>query len=110
MEKREVTIKLRLSETEFAQIHERMAEYGTSNMSAFVRKMAIDGYVVKLDLPELKEMTRLLASYSNNLNQIAKRVNATGNTYHADIVEIQQHQERIWNSAEKILRELSKLK
>ena len=63
MEKRDVTIKLRLSETELAQIQDRMREYGTSNMSAFIRKMAIDGYIVKLELPELKEMTRLLSSH-----------------------------------------------
>lgn len=78
-------------------------------MSAFIRKMAIDGYIVKLELPELKEMTRLLSSYSNNLNQIAKRVNSSGHIYAADLEEIRQNQERIWRSAEKIIRELSKI-
>lgn len=110
MEKRDVTIKLRLSETELAQIQDRMREYGTSNMSAFVRKMAIDGYIVKLELPELKEMTRLLSSYSNNLNQIAKRVNATGHAYSTDFDEIQQRQDELWTAAEKIIRTLAKLK
>lgn len=110
MEKRDVTIKLRLSETELAQIQDRMREYGTSNMSAFVRKMAIDGYIVKLELPELKEMTRLLSSYSNNLNQIAKRVNATGHAYSTDFDEIQQQQDELWTAAEKIIRTLAKLK
>ena len=76
MGKRDTAILLRMSEEELEQIRERMAVYGTTNMSAFIRKMAIDGYVVKLDLPELKEMTRLLSSYSNNLNQIARRVMA----------------------------------
>ena len=110
MEKRDVTIKLRLSETVLAQIQDRMREYGTSNMSAFVRKMAIDGYIVKLELPELKEMTRLLSSYSNNLNQIAKRVNATGHAYSTDFDEIQQQQDELWTAAEKIIRTLAKLK
>ena len=109
MEKREVTIKLRLSDSELAQIQERMTEFGTTNMSAFIRKMAIDGYIVKLELPELKEMTRLLASYSNNLNQIAKRVNATGSVYSADLDEIRQHQDGLWSAAEKIIRTLAKL-
>ena len=108
MEKREVTIKLRISDSELAQIQERMAEFGTSNMSAYIRKMAIDGYIVKLELPELKEMTRLLANYSNNLNQIAKRVNATGEMYSMDLIEIQQHQEDLWLAAEKIIRTLAK--
>ena len=110
MEKREVTIKIRLSESELSMIRNKMDAYGTDNMSAFIRKMAIDGYVVKLDLPELKEMTRLLSSYSNNLNQIAKRVNADGNLYSTDFDEICQHQENLWNAVEKIIRTLAKLK
>ena len=102
MEKREVSIKLRLTESELAQIQCRMQEYGTSNMSAFIRKMAIDGYIVKLELPELKEMTRLLASYSNNLNQIAKRVNATDNIYDEDITEIKNKVDDIWQELKSI--------
>lgn len=110
MEKREVTVKIRLSESELAMIRDKMKEYGTDNMSAFLRKMAIDGYVVKLEIPELKEMTRLLSSYSNNLNQIAKRVNATGNVYSTDFDEIREHQDDLWTATEKIIRSLSKLK
>lgn len=110
MEKREVTVKIRLSESELAMIRDKMKEYGTDNMSAFLRKMAIDGYVVKLELPELKEMTRLLSSYSNNLNQIAKRVNATGDIYSTDFDEIREQQDHLWTATEKIMRSLSKLK
>lgn len=110
MEKRDAAILIRMSETELAQIRERMEEYGTTNMSAFIRKMAIDGYVVKLELPELKEMTRLLASYSNNLNQIAKRVNSMGNIYAADIEEVQHQMDDLWTASEKIIRVLSKIK
>lgn len=101
---------IRMTESELSLIRERMAELGTSNMSAFIRKMAIDGYIVKLELPELKEMTRLLSSYSNNLNQIAKRVNKTGVLYSTDLEEIQQHQDELWGAAEKILRALAKFK
>lgn len=110
MDKREATIKIRLSESELALIKDKMKEYGTDNMSAFIRKMAIDGYIVKIELPELKEMTRLLSSYSNNLNQIAKRVNATGHTYAADLDEIKENQESLWNAVEKILRSLASIK
>jgi hypothetical protein len=108
--KRDTAVLLRVSEEELEQIRERMAVYGTTNMSAFIRKMAIDGYVVKLDLPELKEMTRLLSSYSNNLNQIARRVNATGNVYSSDLEEIRQNQEAMWQAADKIIRALAKIK
>ena len=110
MGKRDTAILLRMSEEELEQIRERMAVYGTTNMSAFIRKMAIDGYMVKLDLPELKEMTRLLSSYSNNLNQIARRVNATGNVYSSDLEEIRQNQEAMWQAADKIIRALAKIK
>lgn len=110
MDKREAAVLIRMSESELSQIRARMEEFGTTNMSAFIRKMAIDGYIVKLDLPELKEMTRLLSSYSNNLNQVAKRVNATGNVYQLDFDEIIQQQNNLWLAAEKIIRALSKIK
>ena len=110
MEKRETAVLVRMSESELAQIRERMESYGTTNMSAYIRKMAIDGYIVKLEVPELKELTRLLSSYSNNLNQIAKRVNATGNIYSTDFDEIREHQDNLWTASEKIIRSLSKLK
>lgn len=110
MEKRETAVFIRMSESELEQIRERMEEFGTTNMSAFIRKMAIDGYVIKLELPELKEMTRLLSSYSNNLNQIAKRVNSTNQIYSADLEEIRQNQESLWDAAEKIIRALAKIK
>lgn len=110
MDKRETAVLIRMSESELSQIRARMEEFGTTNMSAFIRKMAIDGYIVKLELPELKEMTRLLSSYSNNLNQIAKRVNATGNVYPLDFDEIVQQQNNLWLAAEKIIRTLSRIK
>ena len=99
-----------MTESEIALIKEKMEEYGTTNMSAYIRKMAIDGYIVKLELPELKEMVRLLANYSNNLNQIAKCVNATGDIYLADFDEIRHQQDDLWAAAEKIIRVLAKVK
>ena len=110
MEKRAAAVLIRMTETEIALIKEKMEEYGTTNMSAYIRKMAIDGYIVKLELPELKEMVRLLANYSNNLNQIAKRVNATGDIYLADFDEIRHQQDDLWAAAEKIIRVLAKVK
>lgn len=86
-----------------------MQQFGTTNFSAFVRKMAIDGYVVKLELPELKEMVSLLRYSSNNLNQLTKRVHETGRFYDADLEELQQSQERLWDAAQSILAALSKL-
>ncbi len=65
-----------------------MVLLGTENMSAYLRKMAIDGYAVKLDLPELRKLTSKMKRISASENQIAKRVNASGNLYKADIEEI----------------------
>ena len=76
----------------------------------YLRKMAIDGYVVKLDLPELRELVSLLRYSSNNLNQLTRRAHETGRIYEADLEDIQQSQERIWTAAEKIVSSLAALK
>lgn len=90
-------------------IEQKMAQLGTDNMSAYLRKMAIDGVIVKLELPELKEMVSLLRRSSNNLNQIAKRVNETGRVYDADMEEMLQKQEQLWIMASEILTKLASL-
>lgn len=74
------------------------------------RKMAIDGYVVKLDLPELRELVSLLRYSSNNLNQLTRRVHETGRVYAADMEDILQNQERIWQAASGILSRLAAIK
>lgn len=82
---------------------------GIENMSAYIRKMVIDGYVVKLDMPELRELTLRMKSISNSENQIAKRINSTGNIYETDIEEIRKNQEEIYEVIRKILTSLSKI-
>ena len=80
--KRDIQLKVRVTPEERAMIEAKMAQLGTTNMGAYLRKMAIDGYVVKLDLPELREMVSLLRYSSNNLNQLARRVHETGRVCH----------------------------
>ena len=99
-----------MSEQEAELVKGRMAELGITNLSAYLRKMAIDGYVVKLDLPELRELVSLLRYSSNNLNQLTRRAHETGRIYEADLEDIQQSQERIWTAAEKIVSSLAALK
>ena len=72
--KRDIQLKVRVTPEERAMIEAKMAQLGTTNMAAFMRKMAIDGYVVKLDLPELRELVSLLRYSSNNLYQLARRI------------------------------------
>ena len=89
--KRPIQVKFFVDENELGLIKARMAQLGIKNMSAYLRKMAIDGYVGKLDLPELRELTLRMKSISNSENQIAKRVNSTGSIYEADIEEIKKN-------------------
>lgn len=100
---------IRMTPEELQAIQKKMEQFGTTNFSAFVRKMAIDGYVVKLELPELKALVSLLRYSSNNLNQLTRRVHESGRIYDADLEDIQQNQERLWSAAQEILDKLSKL-
>ena len=87
-----------------------MAQLGTQNMAAYLRKMALDGYVVRLELPELREMVSLLRRSSNNINQLTRRVHETGRIYEADLEDLRQGQEKLWEAAEHILSALAALK
>lgn len=108
--KRDIQLKVRVTPEERTMIEAKMAQLGTTNMAAFMRKMAIDGYVVKLDLPELRELVSLLRYSSNNLNQLTRRVHETGRVYVADMDDILQNQERIWQAASGILSRLAAIK
>ena len=81
----------------------------TKNLSAYLRKMAVDGYVVQLDLPELKELVSLLRRSSNNLNQLTRKVHETERIYDVDLEDISQRQEQLWDGVKEILTQLSKL-
>ena len=108
--KRNIVIRFRVTPEEREMIESKMAQFGTSNMAAYLRKISIDGYVVRLDLPELCEMVSLLRRSSNNLNQIAKRVNETSRIYDADIDCLKENQEKIWSAANGILTRLASIR
>jgi SepF-like predicted cell division protein (DUF552 family) len=107
--KRSKQLKIWVSQEEQDMIHQKMAEFGTDNMGAFVRKMVIDGYIVKLDLPELQEIIRLLGSIANNVNQIARRVNAGGNVYKEDLEDINTNLDQNYKMLRKVMKSLSKI-
>ena len=108
--KRNIVIRFRVTPEEREMIESKMAQFGTTNMAAYLRKISIDGYVVRLDLPELREMVSLLRRSSNNLNQIAKRVNETSRIYDADIDCLKENQEKIWSAANGILTRLASIR
>ena len=107
--KREVQLNFRVSPEELALIEQKMAQLGTKNREAYLRKMALDGYVVRLELPELKELVSLMRYSSNNLNQLARRAHETGRIYDADLEDISWRQEALWDGVHRILTQLAKL-
>ena len=106
---REVQLKFRVTPEERQMIEQKMEQLGTTNMAAYLRKMAIDGYAVNLELPELREMVSLLRRSSNNLNQLTRRVHETGRFYDADLEELRQSYDGLWDAAQKILFSLAKI-
>ena len=106
---REVQLKFRVTPEERDLIEKKMEQLGTTNMAAYLRKMAIDGYAVNLELPELREMVSLLRRSSNNLNQLTRRVHETGRFYDADLEELRQSYDGLWDAAQKILSSLAKI-
>ena len=108
--KREVQLNFRVSPEELALIEQKMVQLGTKNREAYLRKMAIDGYVLKLDVPELKEMGTLLRRMSSNVNQIARRMNETGRIYEVDMAEVQAQQKRIWEEMRELLSRFAAIK
>ena len=108
MEKSEA-IYIRLSENERKQIKEKMEVCNIKNMSAYILKMAIDGMIINLDMPELKEISRLLRYNGNNINQIAKRLNEGKSVYASDIADIKEKQTQITDMVRDIYLKLSKM-
>lgn len=108
MEKKRKTrlLNFAVTEHEEAVIQKKMHELGIKNQSAFLRAMALNGYLLKLDLTEIRELTRLLSNMSGNINQIAKRVNSGGHLYETEMDEIKTNQAELWKIMKEILRKL----
>ena len=109
MKTQDARIEVRLTAQEKELIRERMKKVPTNNMSAFIRKMALNGYIVVLDLSDMKEVLHLLRKYGNNMNQYAKKANTTGKVYQEDIEKIISNQEDIWKKVNGILLRLSNI-
>ena len=95
-----------VTEEEARIIDEKMKQLEIRNMSAFLRAMVLNGYVLKLDLPQLREMIRLLGNLTNNVNQIARRVNEHGSIYESEIDEIQEKVNRLLGMMNQLLSTL----
>ena len=101
--KRNIQMKFYVTEEEKRLIDEKMAQLPTRRYGAYLRKMAIDGYIIQLDTTDIKRMNAALSAIGRNINQIAKRVNAGGGAYNADMREIQERLDEIWQLQRRIL-------
>lgn len=103
-DKKSVRVEFVMSKQEAELVKGRMAELGITNLSAYLRKMAVDGYIIHLDMSDIQEMVRLLRICSNNLNQYARRANETGSVYAADVEDLRARLDGLWDGMDKLLR------
>ena len=98
MAKRTRPIIMRLAVTEYEKelIERKMAQLGTKNMGAYLRKMAIDGYIIKVDYTQQKKLAAAVSRVASNINQICRRINSTGHFYEDDVAELKERQKEIW--------------
>ena len=106
--KRSLHLHVMVTAEEMEQIRSRMAEAGISNTGAYVRKMALNGYILHVDLAPVKELVSLQRRCSNNLNQVAVHANTYG-VYPEEIDGLRRDYEKLWGQVSEVLRELSAL-
>ena len=102
-------VKFWVNEEEYQLLQRKMEAAGGVNQGAYIRKMILDGYIVNLDIPELKEIIRLLSITSNNVNQMARRLNTDGSIYQQDIREVEVQLEQNYKMLRKLITKLSKI-
>ena len=107
--KRPIRIVFYLNEQEQALLAEKMAEANIQNREAYIRKMVLDGYVIKMDFTDVKRMIWLLSNATNNLNQVAKRANETRSVATADVRALREDYEKLWRVARKLGKKLENL-
>ena len=103
---RNIQLKIWVNEEERKLIEQKMAQLPTSQLGAYMRKMAIDGYIIYTDIKNIKQYIRELQTIGKNINQIARRVNSTTNIYKEDIEEIKKRLDEIWQLQRYILSNL----
>lgn len=104
-----IRVYTKVTPEELAQIRKRMDEMHIRNRSAYLRKMALNGYCVYMDLSDIRELVSLLRRCSNNLNQYARKANGTGSIYAGDIRDLQARLDQIWAGVKELLEKLSEI-
>ena len=103
-------MKFWVSEEEYGLLQKKREAAGGVNQGAYIRKMILDGYIINLDIPELKEIIRLLSITSNNVNQMARQLNRGNDIYQQDISEAQTQLNQIYKLLRKVMKGLSKIR
>ena len=85
-----------VSDDEKRIIKAKMAQLGPKNMGAYLRKMAIDGYIIKVDYTQQKKLAAAVSRVAANINHICRRINSTGHFYEDDVAELKERQQEIW--------------
>lgn len=107
---RQNELKIYLSDDEQYILEQKFKISGMKSKSAFIRHMILYGYVYDVNYEHLREYNTLLARIGNNLNQIAKRMNATGNVYEADVKEVKELMKQVWQSQKSMLSKQPSIK
>ena len=107
--RRDQQLHFRVSKPELDRIHVKMAELGIVSIGAYLRKMALDGYCIRLDLKEVNRMAYLLQMSSNSLKQCAKRANESGRIYQADMDDLRARLDELIGLSKQILAQLAAL-
>ena len=101
--KRPIVLRCPVTVEERVLIEQKMAQLPTQRIGAYLRKMAIDGYIIYTDTADIKAFTAELSAIGRNINQIAKKLNAGGSAYQADMDEIRERLDQIWQLQRRIL-------
>ena len=109
MVERSKDIHIRVTPEEVEQIKKRMKEAEIDSLTAYLLRMALHGFVIVMDLSDLKEILRLLQISGNNLNQYAKKANETGSIYRDDIEDLKKNQKLFLEEMRKMLDKLTEL-
>lgn len=107
--RRDQQLHFRVSKPELERIRYKMESSGILSIGSYLRKMALDGYCLNLDLPQLRRMAYLLQNCSNNLNQVAKRANESGQLYAADLEDLRSRLDELIAIGKQLLDKLTEL-
>ena len=102
-EKRQTLHNFKTTEAEDKVIQQKMKAFGITNQSAYLRTMALKGYLLKVNLPEIRELIRLMKNLTNNVNQIARKLNEQGSVYETEMDDIRQRLDELWDITNQLL-------